>query len=261
MTSFAVAGEALNILLDTSEVVDKVGNKVFKNAHGKGALIGAGVGFAISAIKNPNFSKDMFRSRWIPKETEKKYEMDEYFDRLEYIKYKGLYEQAALRAGIFEGNHNIKAIFRKLDKNKEKIAKLTRKAEKLSNKHSAGGYEYEQEMQKINQKIMALQSQQTAFKGGKYTKAAVAYKKAMDSTIYGMSEGATPDEILSSAPVQYKDYFKAFMDERSESERKKILKQLPEYLQKPLQIAWGQKVDDVDSNRKFFRNHKLPGMG
>lgn len=261
MTSFAVAGEALNVLLDTSEVVDKVGNKVFKNAHGKGALIGAGVGLAISAIKNPNFSKDMFRSRWIPKETEKKYEMDEYFDRLEYIKYKGLYEQAALRAGIFEGNHNIKAIFRKLDKNKEKIAKLTRKAEKLSNKHSAGGYEYEQEMQKINQKIMALQSQQSAFKGGKYTKAAVAYKKAMDSTIYGMSEGATPDEILSSAPVQYKDYFKAFMDERSESERKKILKQLPEYLQKPLQIAWGQKVDDVDSNRKFFRNHKLPGMG
>lgn len=63
MTSFAVAGEALNILLDTSEVVDKVGNKVFKNAHGKGALIGAGVGLAISAIKNPNFSKDMFRSR------------------------------------------------------------------------------------------------------------------------------------------------------------------------------------------------------
>ena len=179
----------------------------------------------------------MFRSKWIPKETEKKYELDEYFDRLEYIKNKGLYEQAALRASLFEGNHNIKTIFKKLDKNKEKIAKLTRKAEKLSNKHSAGGYEYEQEMQKINNKIMALESQQMAFKGGKYTKAAIAYKKAMDSTIYGMSEGATADEILSSVPVQYKDHFKAFINERSESERKKILKQLPEYLRKPLQIA------------------------
>lgn len=259
-TSFAIAGEALNIALDTSNVVNKAGKKVFENAHGKGALIGAGVGLAISALKNPDFDKDMFRSKWIPKETEKKYEMDEYFDRLEYIKNKGLYEQAALRAGLFEGNHNIKAIFRKLDKNKEKIAKLTRKAEKLSNKHSAGGYEYEQEMQKINNKIMALESQQMAFKGGKYTKAAIAYKKAMDSTIYGMSEGATADEILSSVPVQYKDHFKAFIDERSESERKKILKQLPEYLRKPLQIAWGEKVDKLDSNRKFFTEHKLPGM-
>ena len=59
----------------------------------------------------------------------------------------------------------------------------------------------------------------------------------MDSTIYGMSEGATADEILASVPVQYKDHFKAFIDETSESERKKILKQLPEYLRKPLQIA------------------------
>ncbi|MEG1494747.1 MAG: hypothetical protein RR406_00385 [Bacilli bacterium] len=186
--------------------------------------------------------------------------MDEYFDRLEYIKNKGLYEQASLRAGLFEGNHTIKAVFRKLDKNKEKIGRLTKKAEKLSNKHSAGGYEYEQEMLKINEKIMALQSQQTAFKGGKYTKAAVAYKKAMDSTIYGMSEGATPDEILSSVPVQYKDHFKSFIDERSKSERKKILKELPEYLRKPLQIAWGENVDKIDSNGKFFKKHELPSM-
>lgn len=260
-TSFAVAGETLNILLDTASVVGKNGDQIFKNVHGKGAAIGAGVGLAISAIKNPGFSKEMFRAKWVPKATEKKYEIDEYFDRLTYLKNKSLYEQAAFRAGLFEGNHNLKDIFKKLDKNKEKIAKLTRKAEKLSNKHSAGGYEYEAEMQKINDKIMALQSQQTAFKGGKYTKAAVAYKKAMDSTIYGMSEGATADEILASIPVQYKDHFKAFIDERSESERKKILKQLPEYLQKPLQIAWGQKVNKVDSNRKFFREHKLPGVG
>lgn len=260
-TSFAIAGEAINSILDTTNVVDKLGNKVFANAHGKGAAIGAGIGLAVSALKNPNFSKDMFRTKWVPKSTEKKYELDEYFDRLTYVKNKGLYEQAAFRASLFEGNHNLKSIFKKLDKNKEKIAKLTRKAEKLSNKHSAGGYQYEQEMQKINEKIMALESQQTAFKGGKYTKAAVAYKKAMDSTIYGMSEGATADEILSAIPVQYKDHFKAFMDERSESERKKILKQLPEYLQKPLQIAWGEKANKVDSNRKFFKKHQMPGMG
>ena len=115
-------------------------------------------------------------------------------------------------------------------------------------------------MQKINAKIEALESQQTVLRGGKYTKAAVAYKKAMESTIYGMSSGATQDEILGAVPDQYKDYFMSFMNETNIKERKKILKTLPEYLRKPLQIAWNEKVDKVDSNNKFFKSHKLPGM-
>ncbi len=225
----------------------------------KAALIGAGIGLGISALKNPNFSKDMFRKKWIPKETEKKYELDEYFDRLEYIKYEGLYNQAALRATIFEGS-NIKSIYKRIDKNKEKIAKLQRKAEKLSNSVIVENSKYNEKMNKINSKIEALQSQQTVLKGGKYTKAAIAYKKAMESTIYGLSEGATQDEILGAIPDQYKDYFMDFMNETDRKERKKILKTLPEYLRKPLQIAWNQKVEKVDSNRKFFKKHKMPGI-
>lgn len=256
-TSFAIAGEAVSKYLNIDGLAKQMG-KSFDT--GRGALLGAGIGLAISAIKNPHFSKDMFRKEWIPEKTEKKYELDEYFDRLEYIKYKGLYEQAVTRAFLFEGNINIKRIFKQIDKNKEKIAELTRKAEKLSNKYSAGGYEYEQKMSELNNKIQALQNRQTVFKGGKYTKAAVSYKKAMESTIYGLSEGATSDEILASIPVQYKDHFVAFINERSEKERKKILKQLPEYLHKPLQIAWGEKPDKVDSNRKFFKTHAMPGM-
>lgn len=257
MASFAVAGEAASKYLNIENLAKRFG-KNFDT--GKGALIGASIGLAISALKNPSFSKDMFRKEWIPESTEKKYELDEYFDRLEYIKYKGLYNQAAARAFLFEGNINIKKIFKEIDKNKEKIAKLTRKAEKLSNKYSAGGYEYEQKMSEINQKITALENKPTVLKGGKYTKAAVSYKKAMESTIYGLSEGATSDEILSAIPVQYKDHFMAFINEKSEKERKKILKQLPEYLRKPLQIAWGEKPDKVDSNRKFFTKHKAPGI-
>lgn len=257
VTSFAVAGEAISKYLNIDGLAKNFG-KSFDT--GKGALIGAGIGLAISALKNPSFSKDMLRKRWIPESTEKKYEIDEYFDRLEYVKYKSLYNQAAARAFLFEGNINIKKIFKKIDKNKEKIAKLTRKAEKLSNKYSTGGYEYEQKMGEINQEIVALKNKPIVLKGGKYTKAAVSYKKAMESTIYGLSEGATADEILSSVPVQYKDHFMAFINEKSEKERKKILQQLPEYLRKPLQIAWGEKPNRVDSNRKFFKTHKTPGM-
>lgn len=246
-SSFAFAGETLAKYLKAE-------------SNGKWGLVGAGIGLAISAIKNPRMNKDMFKSKWIPEETRRKFEIDEYFDRLEYVKYKGLYNQAANRAFIFEGSVNVRHMFNKLDKNKKKISDLTKKAEKLSNKYIAGGYEYEEKMNEINQKIASLQSQRTMLKGGKYTKAAIAYKKAMESTIYGMQEGATQDEILASVPDQYKDYYINFMNETNKNEREKILKMLPEYLRKPLQIAWKQRVNHLESNRKFFRKNALPGI-
>lgn len=245
--SFAAAGHAISKYLDIGDGF-------------KGAKIGAAIGLGISALKNSRMSKDMIRKKWIPKKAEKKFEMDEYFDRIEYIKYKGLYNQAALRAFLFERGTNVWSAFRRIDKNKKKVAKLVNKAEKLSNKYIAGGYEYEAEMKKINDKIQALESDRTMLRGGKYTRAAVAYKKAMESTIYGLSAGATKDEILAAIPDQYKDYFMNFINETDRKERKKILKTLPEYLRKPLQIAWGEKINKVDSNRKFFSKHKMPNV-
>ena len=249
--AFSIAGENIFKYLK----MDELGFK-----QGKGALIGAAIGLGISAIKNPRMSKDMFKWQWTPHETKKKWELDEYFDRLEYIKYLRLYNQAANRAAILEKS-NIRSIINKIDKNKDKIAKFTRKAEKLSNKYTAEGYEYNEKMQKLTTKIQALESQQTILRhSGKYTKAAIAYKKAMESTIYGLREGATQDEILGAVPDQYKDYFMRFMNETDKKERKKILKMLPEYLRKPLKIAWNQKSNRIESNRKFFKHHKLPNI-
>ena len=50
------------------------------------------------------------------------------------------------------------------------------------------------------------------------------------------------------------------MNETDESERKKILKHLPDYLKRPLQAAWGMKLAGTESNGKYFRTHKLPGL-
>ena len=114
----------------------------------------------------------------------------------------------------------------------------------------------------IDQEIEALtQRGNQMFTGGKYTKAAVAYKKAMESTIYGLSAGATKDEILAAVPDQYKDYFQAFMEVKDASEREKILKEVPDYLKRPLQAAWGMEMEDIKSNKSYFKSHKLPGVG
>jgi hypothetical protein len=253
----ALAGD-LYRKLELGEFAEKVFNK---NIKLKTAMaIGAGIGVGVSAIKNADFDKDRLFGKHMPKKYKKINEMNEYFDRLEYIKYKGLYEAAARKAALLE-DANIKDIFNELDKNKKKIAKLKHKAEKLLDKYDEGDSEYKAKMAEIQQKINSLQeSGNNVFKGGKYTKSAVAYKKAMESTIYGLSEGATKDEILAAIPDQYKDYFQKFMDVRDEKEQKKILKYMPEYLKRPLQLAWGMKLSDIESNRKYFKTHKLPSL-
>ena len=253
----ALAGDIYR-KFELSEFAEKV---LKKSLDMKGAIaIGAGIGLGVSAIKNADFDKERLFGKHMPKKYREINEMNEYFDRLEYIKYKGLYEAAARKAALLEGA-DIKGIFKDLDKNKAKIAKLKRKAEKLLNKYDEGDSEYKAKIAEIQRQISSLQeSGNNVFKGDKYTKSAIAYKKAMESTIYGLSEGATKDEILASIPDQYKDYFQKFIDVRDKSERKKILKYMPEYLKRPLQLAWGMELSDVESNRKYFKTHKLPGV-
>ena len=245
--------------LDLGEFTEKVFKK---SLDMKGAIgIGAAIGVGVSALKNTDWDKEKLFGKHKPKKYRKINEMNEYFDRLEYIKYKGLYEEASRKAALLEGT-DIKGIFKELDKNKAKIAKLKQKAQKLLDKYDEGDSEYKNEMAKIQRKINSLQeSGNNMFKGGKYTKSAVAYKKAMESTIYGLQPGATKDEILAAIPDQYKDYFQKFIDVRDKKEQKKILSYMPEYLQRPLQLAWGMKLNDVQSNRKYFKTHKLPGVG
>ena len=258
-TSFAMAGANLFNKLDMQEFGEQVLKSSRKLDWKAGAVIGAGVGLGVSLMKNSKFNKDMFKD-WQPEKYKEINEMNEYFDRLEYIKYKGLYEDAARKAALIEGT-SVKQIFDDIDKNKKRIAKLRRQSEELLNKFNENDSRYISRINKINAEIEALtQRGNQMFTGGKYTKSAIAYKKAMESTIYGLDSMSTQDEILAAVPDAYKDYFQAFMEETDENERKKILKKLPEYMQRPLQAAWGKKLNNVQSNMSYFLSHKLPSM-
>ncbi len=257
-TSFALAGIELTRRFELGDFAEKVLKKSLN--WKKSAAIGAAIGFGISAIKNQGpISKDTFK-KWQPAKYKKKNELYEYFDRLEYIKYKGLYESAARKAALFEKT-NIKDVFKTIDKNKKRINKLKDKRKDLLKKYNENDSRYIAKSAELEKEIQALTERgNNMFTGGKYTKAAIAYKKAMESTIFGLSEGATQDEILAAVPDAYKDFYQAFMDETDENERKKILKKLPDYLQRPLQAAWGMKLNGTDSNRQYFKTHKLPNM-
>lgn len=248
------------IKIDLQErIVDLLGDKAGEFDHFKAGKVAAAVGLAVSALKNSDFDFNRLTGNWIPERTEKRWDLEEYNDRLEYVKYMGLYHESARRAKMLEGT-DVNRIFAQLDQNKKEIVKLKRKAQKLGNKYIPGTPMHTAEMAKINAQIEALTMTDQAFKGGEWTKSAIAYKKMAESTVYGLSEASTIDEILRAAPDQYKDYVTAFTNETNKKRRKEILKYSSPQMKKLLQVAWGEKVDKQQSNGEYFKYHKLPGM-
>ena len=259
--SMAVMGLAGAAVASKDLAWDAIEDLVGKMSTTRGALIGVGVGLTMSALKNSRFDKEQMFGKWAPKETRKKWDLDEYFDRLEYMKYSGLYKRAAKMARRKE-KVDIEGIFDQIDKNKEKINKLNVEAAKLTNKVKHVGDKYSKKLERVENKKQLLQEQNKMFlKGGEWTKSAVAYKKAMESTMYGLDANATKDELLASVPDQYKDHFQAFMEVTDKKERKKILKSVSPMMRRPLQAAWGMKLERVESNRRYFNVHAMPGAG
>ena len=228
--------------------------------HGKAAVVGAVAGLAISGL-NPESSIFNLSKKYIPKDTEKKWEIEEYFDRLEYIKYTNLFHKAAKVAKRKEGI-DVERIVNQYERNKEKNAKIIEKLEKQ--KQDA---EKMIDEQAKNQLIASLDAQINELltpiqylKAGEYTKAALAYKKAADTTIYGLSEDATTSDVLRALPKYDRDFFLDFENVKDPKERKKILQYISPYKAKALKIMWGEEVKEQESNSEFFSSHNLPNM-
>ena len=229
-------------------------------SNATGALIGAGVGLAVSGL-NPESSLFNLSKKWIPEDTEKKWEIEEYFDRLEYIKYTNLYHRAAKEAKRKEGV-DIERIVNQYERNKEKNAKLIskleeqkKKAEKMIDEQARNAL-----IAEIDYKIAQLMTPIQYLKAGEYTKSAIAYKKAADTTIYGLSKDASTADVLRALPKYDRDFFLDFANEKDPKKRKKILQYVSPYKARALKIMWGEEVDEVESNENFFNNHNLPNM-
>ena len=228
----------------------------------KGAIAGAVIGFGISALRNPKMNKHIF-DKYTPESTKKRWDIDEYYDRLEYMKWEGLYNKASRKAKFWE-HVDIKKIINANNYarsiNENKISKLNKSLLDVSN--SRLGLDRKSEMTNdLNSQIIRLNTSTQTLRGGKYAKAAIAYKKAMNSTIYGLNKDSSTQDIVRATPKGDKDYIMAFMKEKDEKKRKEILKIISPYEKRALEIAWGNKhIDEVKSNKKYFKTHYMPGV-
>ena len=235
----------------------------YKDIGGKeGALIGAAVGLGISAIKNPNFSLQNMTNKYIPKDTKKKWELEEYFDRLEYLKYMHLYSKAAdlaKRKDHVDLKKIVNSYEYKKEQNKKEIKKLELQKSIIS-KLALTDEAKQKSLLAIQYAENNLQVPDQYFKMGKYTKAALAYKKAAETTIYGLTEDSSSADILRALPKYDRDYFLEFAKEKDPKERAKILKMVSPYKQKALKLMWGEKPKNLESNTEYFSKHNLPNL-
>lgn len=199
---------------------------------------------------------------WIPENTQKKWEMEDYWDRLNYMKYMGLYEEAARRAEDEEDVDVKNALENIEEKEKERsfaLEQLEKAREKLNEAYSFRTSPLKKHLLKlVNSRIRELDTDENIIEGGKYTQSAIIYKKAAESTMYGLKENASWSEIVTALPKNDRDYFMEFVSERDPEMRDKILETASPSLRRALLMAWGKKTEAPESNEEFFKHHYMP---
>lgn len=229
--------------------------RIFKKNRGKGAIIGAAVGALYRAAYGDS-------SEWIPERTKRKWELQDYFDRLTYIKYMGLYHQAAKKAEEEEGVE-IEDIFKRREKLAEKnnlAIDYFKKLKKQLQRNAPESDARNELISDLNKRIEALDTNKIVVQAGEWTRTAVIYKQAADSTMVGLKKNSTWSQLVSALPTNDREYFMEFVKERDDNRRDEILKTSSPFLRKALMLAWGKTLPKSlqIENEEFFKYHELP---
>jgi len=225
-----------------------------ESKYGKAAGAVAGVMFA-EAIRTVRGNEE-----WKPERTKRRWAMEDYFDRLTYLKYKGLYEEAAKRAKDEEGFDVEKYI----EESKEADDKAKKKQEYYQSlKDRLKRNSRNQPLQKaylklLNKQKNAVEENKVIENVGEWGRTAMLYRKVMNSTMFGLTEDSSWGEIVSALPQNDREFFMEFVKERDKDKRKKILDTVSPQLRKALQMAWKMDLDKEKTNEEYFTKHKLP---
>lgn len=226
-----------------------------------GAIAGLIGGLTLSAIQTDGFQLEQINKKYIPREVKKRWGIEEYFDRLEYLKYKGLYEKAA-RLALDKEGVPIDSILDKLDKNEKNQDKGLKKLYKQRNAVANSLLSEDTKrtlLDKLDNEIYNYVNPSIDVPATPYTRLALGYKQAMESTVYGLDENSSWAQILRALEPYERDYFIEFAKETNPRKQKEILKSISPYKRKILQNAWGKKSDKTKNNNKYFLSHRLPG--
>ena len=248
-----------NSYLDEGSAGAVLGYEVAKRLE-KSKTKGAVIGLAASTAYRFLFGE---KGTWKTDYIKKKWDLEEYFDRLTYIKYEALYHAAAKKAKE-EEDVDVEEIVKNREDQFQLSKQIRSRISAIQKSLKAEVYDKESdESSYLKKKLQAIlnkvdMSGDEIFEGGEWTRAALLYRKAAKATVYAMNSNTTWAQMISALPRNDREYFMEFVKERDPDKREEILDHASPSLNKALRLAWKMKVDKQKSNEDYFETHNLP---
>jgi hypothetical protein len=246
----------------------------FKKLFTAGAMVGGS-----SALWRQSYENRTGKA-WIPERREEQREINEYFDKIKYLKYKRLYNKYKELAKV-EDDVDLDKIMNRLKDKKEKIknqkyklrnwkenaTKSTGKVVRFKNKEGRLQYALEgskelaaYKSKQVNKKIKELEEKEVLMNLGPYSRKAIKYREKYKSTLFAVDENVNYTRVYRALPDKDKDYFKYFAQETNPEKREEILKLVSKEQARMYKAIWGKDIEshDIKDLEKYFDKHQLP---
>ena len=219
----------------------------------------AGTGLAIALAKNNPITEALGLDHvYTPDNVEKRWDTEEYFDRLRYIKYMGLYEAAKEKAKAEEGV-DVDKLYQHQEALRAEMDGDVSITDMMASVLTSGTPSNDPLAQWINKKFGRLSEDMTTLAAGEWTEQAIMYHQVAESTVYALNKDSEYSDIIRALPSTEKEYFVEFAKVTNEKQRRAILRNVSPSLAKALRLVWYQEETETESNESYFTSHNLPG--
>ena len=194
------------------------------------------------------YTPDVVKERW---------DTEDYFDRLRYIKYMALYEAAKEKAKSEEGV-DVDKLYKHQEALRAEMNGDVSITDMMSAILTSGKPADDPIAQWVQKTFGRLSDDMTTLVAGKYTEQAIMFHQVAESTVYALNKDSEYSDIIRALPNTEKEYFVEFAKVTDERRRREILRNVSPSLAKALKLVWYQEDTETESNESFFERHNLP---
>ena len=194
---------------------------------------------------------------YTPDAVKERWDTEDYFDRLRYIKYMALYEAAKEKAKSEEGV-DVDKLYKHQEALRSEMNGDVSITDMMSAILTSGKPADDPIAQWVQKTFGRLSDDMTTLVAGKYTEQAIMFHQVAESTVYALNKDSEYSDIIRALPNTEKEYFVEFAKVTDERRRREILKNVSPSLAKALKLVWYQEDTETESNESFFERHNLP---
>ena len=249
-----ILSEETGVAVDVIQAVRK-----FKLGRISQAIAFAAAGTAL-AVGEDNPLTRLFGKEshvYTPDAVKERWDTEDYFDRLRYIKYMALYEAAKEKAKKEEGV-DVDKLYKHQEALRAEMNGDVSITDMMSAILTSGKPADDPIAQWVQKTFGRLSDDMTTLVAGKYTEQAIMFHQVAESTVYALNKDSEYSDIIRALPNTEKEYFVEFAKVTDERRRREILKNVSPSLAKALKLVWYQEDTDIESNESFFERHNLP---